>query len=167
MARNQNILDAGLEYVTLGGLIDITASSTKEILEAGEIKCSKAIKYLIDNNCPIENISITSDGQGSLPVFDENGNNIGLKVGKVQSVYEEIIDMIKKENINIEDSLKTATKNPADFLKLKNKGQIKKGYDADIILVDKKDLSINYYLSKGAFKKKNKEIIYTPKIIHN
>lgn len=165
MARNKKILEAGLEYANLGGVIDITASSTKEILEAGEIKCSRSIKYLLENNCSINNISITSDGQGSLPVFDKDGNNIGLKVGRVQSVYEEIKDMILKENIEIENALKTATHNPAKFLKLKNKGQIKKDYDADIILVDKNDLSINYFISKGSFKTKNKDIIYTPKII--
>jgi beta-aspartyl-dipeptidase (metallo-type) len=165
MARNQEILDSAIEYSKLGGLIDITASSTKEILEAGEIKCSKAIKYLLENKVPIENISITSDGQGSLPVFDSDGNNIGLKIGKVKSVYNEIKDMVKKENIELSTALKTATSTPAINLKLKNKGFIKNNYDADIVLIDKNDLSIKYFISKGVLMMDNEIITYKPKII--
>lgn len=165
MSRNEKILDSAIEFASLGGLIDITASSTKEIIDAGEKKCSKAVKYLLENKVPIDNISITSDGQGSLPVFDKEGNNIGLKVGKVKSVYEEIKDMVKNENIDLSTALKTATSNPADNLKLKNKGKIHKDFDADIILLDKKDLSINYYVANGRIMMENKDILYNPKVI--
>lgn len=167
MSRNSKILEQGIIYAKKGGYIDITASTTKEILEQGEIKCSKAIKYLLKNNVPVDNITITSDGQGSLPVFDKNGNNIGLKVGKIDSIFNEIKSMVFNENINITHALKTATENPAKILKLKNKGKIEKNYDADIILIDKNDFSINYYFSKGDIKMKNKNIIYSPKIIEN
>lgn len=165
MARNKKLLDSAIEYSKLGGLIDITASSTKEILKAGEIKCSKAVKYLLENDVPIENISITSDGQGSLPVFDKEGNNIGLKVGKVKSVYNEIKDMVEKENIDISTVLQTATSNPANNLKLKNKGRIRKDYDADIILIDKNDLSIKYCIANGQLMMDKEHITYKPKII--
>lgn len=165
MARNKKLLDSAIEYSELGGLIDITASSTKKILEAGEIKCSKAVKYLIENNVPIENISITSDGQGSLPVFDKEGNNIGLKVGKVNSIYNEIKDMVKKENIELSKALKTVTSNPAINLKLKNKGFIKNNYDADIVLIDKNELSIKYFIANGQLMMDKELITYKPKII--
>lgn len=45
--------------------------------------------------------------------------------------------LIKEDSFSIEDITILMSKNPAKILGLKNKGEIKEGYDADIIIIDK------------------------------
>jgi beta-aspartyl-dipeptidase (metallo-type) len=67
--RNPKVFEEALKYAKKGGYIDFTTSTTHKFLENGETKCSKALKITLEKNIPIENITFTSDGQGSLPKF--------------------------------------------------------------------------------------------------
>jgi len=149
VGRNMELFQTAIEYGKKGGILDFTTSTTKEILEDGEMKCSKALKILLDNGVSIENITFTSDGQGSLPKFDGKGKYIGLGIGKVTSLYKEVRDAIMVEKVSIEEAIKVITSNPADILKLNRKGYIKEDMDGDIVLLDKNDLSIRTVIAKG------------------
>jgi beta-aspartyl-dipeptidase (metallo-type) len=156
-ARNPKVFEEALKYAKKGGYIDFTTSTTHKFLENGETKCSKALKIALEKNIPIENITFTSDGQGSLPKFDSKGNFIGLDIGKSSSLYKEVKNAIIKENIPIEKAIKVITENPAKILKLKNKGTIEEKKDADIVILDK-DLEINTVISMGKIMIENKKI---------
>jgi beta-aspartyl-dipeptidase (metallo-type) len=97
----------------------------------------------------IKNITFTSDGQGSLPDFNESGEYIGLKVGKCKSLYKEVRDAIINEKVSIENAISVITSNPAEHLKLKTKGNLKVGFDADIVVVNENDFNINSVMAKG------------------
>lgn len=155
--RNPKVFEEALKYAKKGGYIDFTTSTTHKFLENGETKCSKALKIALEKNIPIENITFTSDGQGSLPKFDSKGNFIGLDIGKSSSLYKEVKNAIIKENIPIEKAIKVITENPAKILKLKNKGTIEEKKDADIVILDK-DLEINTVISMGKIMIENKKI---------
>jgi len=149
MGRNMELFQAAIEYGKKGGILDFTTSTTKEILEDGEMKCSKALKILLDNGVLIENITFTSDGQGSLPKFDNKGKYVGLGIGKVTSLYKEIRDAIIDEGVAIEDAIRVITSNPADILKLNRKGYIKEDMDGDVVILNKDDLNISSVIAKG------------------
>lgn len=149
MNRNLELFEKALEYAQIGGIVDFTTSTIPLFLEEGETKCSKALKIAIDKNINIDNITFSSDGQGSLPVFNEKGEYVGLQVGKVTSLYNEVKDSILDENINIEDALKVITSNPARILKLNKKGCLKEGNDADIVILNKNDLNIDTVVAMG------------------
>ena len=149
--RNPDLFKTGLEYAQKGGLVDFTTSTTSQFLESGETKCSKALKYYIEKGVNIENITFTSDGQGSLPEFDENGDFVGLKIGRVSSLFREVKDAVIKENIELEEALKVITKNPAHNLQLKNKGELKEGKDADLVILDQDNLKVRSVIANGIF----------------
>jgi beta-aspartyl-dipeptidase (metallo-type) len=153
--RNDYIFEDAKEYGKKG-YIDITASSYPYFPEY-EIKPAKAIKQLLAAGVPLEHITMTSDGCGSLPDFDEQGNLIKLVSGQPASILWETIDAIREENIPIEQALKPVTSNPADILKLKQKGRIEIGKDADIVLLDK-DFHIQYLIANGKFLVKDNKI---------
>ena len=159
IGRNKDLFKSAISYAQKGGFLDFTTSTTKEFLEHGEAKCSKALKILLDENVPITNITFTSDGQGSLPKFDDKGKFIGLGIGKVTSLYKEVRDAVIDENINIQDAIKVITSNPADILKLNNKGYIKEGKDADIVLLNKNNLHISSVIAMGKIMIKEGKII--------
>lgn len=149
MSRNPSLFKRAIEYGKKGGLVDLTTSTTEKFIEEGETKCSTALKMLLEEGVPKENITFTSDGQGSLPEFDEKGKYIGLGIGKVTSLYKEVRDAILLENIPIEIAIRVITSNPADTLKLNNKGYLKEGKDADIVLLNRESLKIETVIAKG------------------
>ncbi|WP_251860754.1 beta-aspartyl-peptidase [Clostridium sp. Marseille-Q2269] len=149
MGRNEYLFNQGIEYIKKGGVIDLTTSSDPNFLEEGEIKASTGLKRILDSGLDIEKIHFSSDGQGSLPIFNEKRQYIGLGIGSVNSLYREFKDCVIKEKIEIEDALKVVTSNIADYLKLKNKGYIEKDRDADIVILDKQNLDVLDVFCKG------------------
>ncbi|MGL4572125.1 MAG: beta-aspartyl-peptidase [Clostridium sp.] len=149
MCRTNELLDAGIEWTKRGGYIDLTTSSDPDHLEKGEVIASKALKYSLDKGVPIEQITFTSDGNGSMPIFDESGKLKGLGICSVESLYEEVRKSILEEKISIDTAIKVITSNVAHILKLASKGKIEKGMDADIVIVDNKELKIDKVLALG------------------
>lgn len=149
MCRTSELLEAGIEWTKRGGYIDLTTSSDPDHLEEGEVIASKALKYALDKKVPIEQITFTSDGNGSMPLFDENGKLKGLGICSVESLYGEVKKAILEENIKIEDAIKVITSNIAHILKFKHKGKIERDMDADIVIVDDNNLNIDKVIAMG------------------
>ncbi|MGG7096735.1 beta-aspartyl-peptidase [Clostridium sardiniense] len=149
MSRTKELLDAGVDWVKRGGYMDLTTSSDPDNLEEGEMIASKALKYLLDKELPIEKITFTSDGNGSMPIFDEYGKLKGLGICSVESLYGEVKKAILTEKIDIEKALKVITSNVSDALKLTSKGRIEPKKDADIVIVNESDLAIDKVIALG------------------
>ena len=148
--RSTRLLKDGMDYAkTLGGYVDLTTSSDPDYLEEDEVKASTGLKFLLEQGVPEHQITFSSDGQGSMPIFGRDGNFLGLGVGKVTSLYREVRDAILKEKVDITQALRTVTANPAALLKLTRKGRIAVGCDADLVLVRQEDLQIHTVLAKG------------------
>ena len=134
MNRSQSLLDAGIEWTKLGGIIDVTTSTNQYFVDEGEIPAAQAIAHCLRHHVPCTQLSMSSDGNASLPVFDSNGNLVALEVGKVASLQHALRELVRQEGINTSDAIATVTSTPASWLGLDKKGQIKAGFDADIVL---------------------------------
>lgn len=159
MNRDDDLFQKALAYGKKGGLMDFTTSTTKKFLEEGERKCSKALLRALKEGIKLEQITFSSDGQGSLPDFDEQGNYIGLQVGKVTSLYDEVRDAVLNEELELATALAVITKNPAKILKLENKGEIKKGRDGDLVILEDGSLKIHTVIAMGQVMIENKEVV--------
>lgn len=135
--RNTYIFEDAKKYGKKG-YVDITASSYPYYPEY-ELKPSKAVIELIKAGVPLEHITMSSDGCGSLPNFDEKGNLVKLDSGEPKSILIELIDLVEQEKFPLERALKVITSNVADILKLADKGRIASGKDADVVLLDKEN----------------------------
>jgi beta-aspartyl-dipeptidase (metallo-type) len=144
--RNEFIFEDAKAYGKKG-YIDLTASSYPYFPQY-EIKPSKAIAELVKAEVPIEHITMSSDGLGSLPQFDENGKLVQLEMGYPRSIFDEMRDAVIQEDMPLEEALKVVTSNVADILWLKNKGRIAVGKDADAVLIDK-DFNIVHLTAMG------------------
>ncbi len=156
--RNKPLFLAAIEYAKNGGLIDFTTG--RERLDTNEIagSCAGLLKEALVAGVPIENISFSSDGQGSLPVFDGNGNCTSLEVSGVESILQEIRLAIIELGLPPEIVLQTVTSNPARNLKLNGKGEILCGKDADLVLLDF-DWEVDTVVAQGKVMIENKEIL--------
>jgi beta-aspartyl-dipeptidase (metallo-type) len=154
--RNDYIFEDAKVYGKKG-YVDITASSYPYFPQY-EIKPSKAIVELLKAGVPLENITMTSDACGSLPDFDEKGNLIKLEMGYPKSILTEMTDAVKNEGLPLEQALKVITSNIADALKLKQKGRVEVGKDADVVLFDN-SFTICHMIAMGNIMVKDKKML--------
>ncbi|WP_144552783.1 beta-aspartyl-peptidase [Peribacillus simplex] len=147
--RNEELFRSGIDYAKRGGYVDFTTSTIPQFLDDGEVKCSIALRMMLEEGIPVGHITFSSDGQASLPFFNTHGEYAGLQVGKVSSLYQEVRDSVLEEGIPLETALKVITTNPAQVLKLSNKGNIQTGKDADIVLLQKETLAISTVMARG------------------
>lgn len=157
--RNDKLFYEGEAYAKKGGFIDLTTSSDPNFLEPGEIRAGEGLAILLKNGVDIEHITFSSDANGSMPRFDEQGNLIGLGICSVSSLYREVMESIKGYKVPIEEAIKVITSNVANILKLDNKGKIKEGRDADLVIVDEESLDIDMVIAKGKILVKDGEAI--------
>lgn len=145
--RNDYIFKDALTY-GLKGYVDITTSSYPYYQDE-EIKPSTALRLLLEAGVPINHITFTSDACGSLPAFDSiTGELTALDTGLPASNLTELKDAVEIEKIPLEIALKVITENPARILKLRKKGVIKEGMDADILLLNS-DFSMHSLFALG------------------
>jgi beta-aspartyl-dipeptidase (metallo-type) len=154
--RNDYTLEFAKEYGKKGGYVDITTSSYPYFTEY-EVKPSKAVVELMNAGVPLENITFTSDACGSLPGFDEKGNLVKLETGLPSANFRELMDMVKTEGLTLDKAVKVLTSSPADILKLKSKGRIIEGNDADLVLLNGDE--IYSVIAMGQFLMKERKIV--------
>ena len=143
----------------IGGYIDFTAGVLVKDKSSNAIKPGKAIKRLLKNNVLIEKMTISSDGNGSLPKFNEKKEFVGMRIASVSSLHQEFIDLVKEENLPMEQAIKVTSTNIAQHLKLTQKGEIRTGKDADILVLDKESLKIKHVIAKGKILMENEEVV--------
>jgi len=158
--RNEDLFKSAVEFGKMGGYIDLTTGVPEEDkLSRRFMKSSKAIKRLIEDGISIERITMSTDGNGSMPKFDKKREIVGMLVASVSSLYKEFIDIIKEEKMPIEDAIRVTSTNISKHLKLDKKGEIKAGKDADLIVLDKDTLKIKHVIAKGKIMMENEQIM--------
>jgi beta-aspartyl-dipeptidase (metallo-type) len=70
-------------------------------------------------------------------------------VGRVTSLFPAVRQAVQQEGLALETALRVITANPARILKLKAKGRLAPGLDADLVLLDPRDLEIRTVIAKG------------------
>lgn len=148
--RSPELFEACVNYAKSGGYIDFTGSEDPDFWEEtdGEVRFSKGLKRLLEEEVNINNFTLSSDGQGSLPIFNDKKEFVGIGVGKSTCLIKAIKECVFKENIPLEIAIRSITSNPAKILKLNKKGKIEAYMDADICLLDE-NLDVDTVIAKG------------------
>ena len=145
--RSQPVFDEAKQY-GLNGYVDITCSSYPHFKDI-EIKPSLAFAQLLESGVPLGHITMSSDAGGSLPRFDNNGHSTEISYGKPVSLLNEVLDIIDGKEANVEAALATVTTNVASILGLNSKGEIAPGKDADLIVVDPAEQTLQRVMAMG------------------
>lgn len=129
MARTKDLLDQGIVFAKMGGMIDISTGGTNYI------EPYKAIQYALDQGAGIDYLTFSSDGNAGLDKKDANGKLIGFKRASFQLNLEQAVKLIQ-DGLSISDAFKIVSSNPAKNLGLSQKGEIETGRDADFCFFD-------------------------------
>lgn len=147
--RNQAVFTAGLRFAEAGGVIDFTTSTTAYDLQHGEVAAAHALAQALANGIPVSQLTLSSDGNASLPIFDSTGQLLGLEVGQVSSLYQSARSAVLDYQVTLPNAIAAITSSPADVLGLGHKGRISIDKDADIVLINKQNLQIDSVYAKG------------------
>ena len=160
--RSPELFEECVSYAKDGGYIDFTGSEDPNFWEEtdGEVRFSKGLKRLLDEGVNINNYTLSSDGQGSLPIFNEKKEFVGIGVGKSTCLIKAIKECVFREDIPLETAIRAITSNPAKILKLTKKGKIQVNMDADLCLLDE-SLDVDTVIAKGKIMVEDKQpIVY-------
>lgn len=147
--RNQALFKEGISWAKAGGRMDITSGVSPASGSTHAVKPSTAVKIALDEQVPLAAITMSSDGNGSMPIFDAAGNTIGVGVADQKSLFTEFHDMVQQEQISLSDAIQVLSTNVAKALKLyPQKGCIAAGSDADFLLIDQ-DFTLTDVWARG------------------
>jgi len=128
------------EFAQMGGRLDFTSGNTPEAT------ADLIVEYL--KKVPAEQITFSSDSNGSQPVWNDKNELIGITAAKMTSLYETTKVLVQKHKLPLEQAICFTTKNVADGLNLAHKGRIAVGCDADLLFIDDK-LEIHSVIARG------------------
>ena len=142
IGRDATLLRQGIDFVNTGGCIDITVPN----------KASKVIsitKELQESGIDLTKVTLSSDGNGSKPIFNSHGELTGMATGDVTTLSKALKILVEGKVLPLPDALALITSNPADRLGISSrKGSIQEGADADLLILDE-ELHIEQVFAKG------------------
>lgn len=158
--RNAALFDKAVEYAKLGGTVDFTGNEDIDYWETvcDEVRVCCGIKRMLDEGVSSDLFTISSDGQGSLPLFSPAGEFLGMGMGQSSCLLKEVRECVERENIPLEIAIKAITANPARVLCLESKGHIAPDFDADLCLLNR-DLTVDTVIARGKVMVENGEPI--------
>lgn len=147
--RSQATLNDAARYALEGGAIDLTAG-TGRAAPSKSVPPTQAIAFLREQGVPLDRITISSDGCGSLPRFDAQGRLTGLAVAEPRAIFDELIRLVRDGQVPWEDALGPVTANVAARFGLTDRGSLAAGQAADFLLLNTEH-EIEHMLARGRF----------------
>lgn len=133
--RQRPLWRHAMQLARLHGInLDLTAGISPHLGARGAVKPSEAVLEALDTGISSAQLTLSSDGNGSIPAFDAEGNVCGLTVAGFDSLLNEIRDL--NAALPLEQCWPMIAGNVAQRLKLPRKGEIAVGNDADLLLLN-------------------------------
>jgi len=143
--RRKELFEEACELSRQNCVIDVTAFPVDE----GENAWSApdAWELFHKKSCPAGNLTISSDGGGCLPHFDENGELVKMAFATSAGLADTLRELTRRGH-RLDAVLPAVTSNVARLLRLPGKGRIAEGYDADLVCFDR-DHQVRHVMAGG------------------
>lgn len=137
--RSPALIEQSVRFAALGGKVDLTAGK----------RTAGTIVDMLAAGAPFKNITFSSDGNGSMPRFDTQGNFVGLGVGSLRTLLEVVRALVNDHGFSLSEALGPVTTHVAETLRLLDrKGCVKVGADADLLVLDE-GLQVRGVIARG------------------
>jgi beta-aspartyl-dipeptidase (metallo-type) len=122
--RNESLMREAIELAHEGSYVDF---------DTVEGDLASALTSYIENGGPLDKLTISSDADSGTP----------------DTHVQQIRELVTRYGYSLDLVLPLATRNPATALKLKQKGKICVGADADVVLLERGSLRVSDVWSRG------------------
>jgi beta-aspartyl-dipeptidase (metallo-type) len=153
--RNIPLFEQACALTKKGINMDVTAFPATH--SSDEYSAAEAFIKFKNGGYDASKLTISSDGGGCLPHFNEQGELLHLDYGRC-TLLSDCIKELLDAAYPLDEVIRPFSSNVADLLKLKHKGQIKVGYDADLVILDN-DNTIESVMALGQWHQKNHKTI--------
>ena len=152
--RNRNLFNQTIDFCSKGGVADITTS-----MNDAAVATSECFDQILNSKAPLSQFTLSTDGNGSMPVFNDAGDLVRMGTGEVSTLLTALRDIIANDKNSINDVLPLVTENAAKRLNLEKKGTLKTGNDADILIFSPSNLELQYVVSQGRIMMQEGELV--------
>ncbi len=133
--RQPALFDEALDLAQQGSTVDITAYPVEE--GDPSIPAVDAVKRFLDSGAPADKLTVSSDGGGCLPQFDDDGVLTSMDIGNPECLLDTLAELVAS-GVPLETALPVFTSNPASLLRFHDRGRIATGNIADLVVLDDK-----------------------------
>jgi beta-aspartyl-dipeptidase (metallo-type) len=153
--RKKDLFEEACSLSRENVVVDVTAFPVDE----GEDAWSAADAWVRfhEQGCPADCLTISSDGGGCLPVFDQNGRLVKMDFATSAGLPETLRELVER-GFSLSQVLPSMTTNVARLLKLENKGRIEAGADADFVCLGEA-LDVRHVMARGQWMVQDQEPI--------
>lgn len=130
--RNKALFEEACELARQGVTIDVTAFPVDPQEDAWS--AADAWERYHHNGGPRAQFTISSDGGGCLPTFDAQGELVRMEFASSAGLPETLQELHRRGHA-LQDTLPAMTRNVSSLLRLRSKGQIAVGLDADLVVL--------------------------------
>ena len=141
--RRKALLVEAIELNNQGCTIDITAFPVAKDEDAWS--AADAWLQCRESKARLDRVTISSDGGGCLPTFDDEGSMIHMDVGEPGALIETLQELLAR-GAALEDFLPAITSNVASLLRLPGKGVVAQGADADLVSINEEGAVVDVLL---------------------
>lgn len=143
--RNRALWAEAMELGARGGFVDVTAFPDDDSAAAD-------IAAWLDSGLDPTHITLTTDAGGCLPVFDADGVLLHMDVG-TSATMPRTLAALGSLGVPFERALACCTRNVADLFRLRGKGEVRVGADADLTLMDA-SRAVQGVITRGRWRKR-------------
>lgn len=131
--RRKALFDEALGLTQRGCSVDITAFPVDEGEDAWA--ANVALMRYLDSGAPENLVTVSSDGGGCLPVFNEQGEIIEMDIGRPSMLIKTMKELLNS-GAELQRILPAFTSNVATLLRFHDRGRIDSGMVADLVVLD-------------------------------
>lgn len=131
--RNKALFDEALDLSDAGCWVDITAFPSSP--DGPGYSTVEAVHRYLDKGCDPGRLTISSDGGGCLPFFNQQGEMLHMGFATCAAMSTAFVELVES-GLDRDRVLAFFTSNVATLLRLRHKGRIEVGMHADLLVLD-------------------------------
>ena len=147
--RSHALLEHAPAWLARGGSLDLTTSTTPALLASGDLPAASVLAQLLGDGASPAQITMSSDGQASLPLFDDAGGLLDIQAAPIASLFDAMRHAVLQHGVDFEAALTTVTRTPATVWGLGRKGEVRVDADADLLLLEPDSLAVRSTFARG------------------
>jgi beta-aspartyl-dipeptidase (metallo-type) len=150
LGRNGRLISEAVGFAEKGGYVDFTCRGGSTV---------EAIRHVLKQGVDVDRITVSSDGHGSRPVFDEHGELTGISMHDLSGIYRVFRDLLKLSAASLPDAIRICSTNTSTHYRLHGKGALKTGNCADMVILESDGYEIRDVISRGRLLVRSSKIL--------
>lgn len=142
LIRTEELFRQAIEFAGMGGMVDFSTGGTK--FDAPH----RCVAQALEAGVALERITFSSDGRGGVRRVNPETGETTYRPAPLHLNLQEMKLLVTEGLLPLEKALTLITTNPARNLKLRTKGQLAAGYDADLCFLDN-ELRLTDVIARG------------------